>query len=48
MGVRVSVYDMSERQSFLSRVCVCVCVSVIRTSLCIFLYLYMCERLCFC
>lgn len=27
MGVRVSVYDMSERQRFLSSVCVCVCRS---------------------
>lgn len=38
MGVRVSVYDMSERQRFLSSVCVCVCVGQsIRTCLCIFL-----------
>lgn len=32
MGVRVSVYDMSERQRFLSSVCVSVRV---RTCLCI-------------
>ncbi len=36
--MRVSVYDMSERQSFLSSVC----VSVIRTSLSI--YLCVCVR----
>ncbi len=38
--MRVSVYDMSERQSFLSSVC----VSVIRTSLSI--YLCVCENGC--
>lgn len=37
MGVRVSVYDMSERQRFLSSVCVSVRV---RTCLCIFFAIF--------
>lgn len=37
MGVRVSVYDMSERQRFLSSLCVSVRA---RTCLCGFLFWY--------